>query len=96
MLFVDENRLYELPLKHGCLVVNFLLSSLSVAVKGIKKQHLVEIRSMGNPPPAVQLALTSVCLLLGESATDWKTIRGMIVKDDFISQIVNFDTDSLT
>ena len=30
---------------------------------------------MGNPPAVVKLALESICLLLGESATDWKAIR---------------------
>merc|ERR550519_215467 len=45
------------------------------AVKNIKKQHLVEVRSMGNPPPMVKIAPESVCTLLGESVTDWKSIR---------------------
>ena len=45
------------------------------AVKSIKKQHLVELRTMSMPPPAVKLALESVCVLLGESVTDWKFIR---------------------
>lgn len=62
------------------------------AVKGIKKQQLVELRSMAQPPSAVKLALESVCLLLGENATDWKAIRGVMVKDDFITKILNFDT----
>ncbi|KRX27972.1 Dynein heavy chain, cytoplasmic [Trichinella nelsoni] len=66
------------------------------AVKSIKKQHLVEVRSMANPPGLVKLALESICLLLGENCTDWKLMRAVIVKDDFISRIVNFDTDSVT
>lgn len=66
-----------------------------VAVKGIKKQHLVEVRSMANPPVAVKLALESICLLLGENAQDWKSIRGAIVKDNFISTIVNFTTEDI-
>ncbi|KRZ77608.1 Dynein heavy chain, cytoplasmic [Trichinella papuae] len=66
------------------------------AVKSIKKQHLVEVRSMANPPGLVKLALESICLLLGENCTEWKLMRAVIVKDDFISRIVNFDTDSVT
>jgi hypothetical protein len=38
-------------------------------------QLQVEVRSMGNPPAVVKLALESICLLLGENATDWKAIR---------------------
>ena len=66
-----------------------------VAVKSIKKQHLVEVRSMANPPSAVKTALESICLLLGENATDWKAIRGVIVKESFIPTIVNFNTDDI-
>ena len=72
------------------------LLSFFTAVKSIKKQHLVEVRSMGNPPPAVKLALESICLLLGEQATDWRTIRGVIIKDNFISTIVNFSTEDIS
>uniref|UniRef100_A0A8C0WNI1 Dynein heavy chain, cytosolic n=1 Tax=Castor canadensis TaxID=51338 RepID=A0A8C0WNI1_CASCN len=60
------------------------------AVKSIKKQHLVEVRSMANPPAAVKLALESICLLLGESTTDWKQIRSIIMRENFIPTIVNF------
>ena len=51
---------------------------------------------MGNPPPAVKLALESICLLLGEQAADWRTIRGVIIKDNFISTIVNFSTEDIS
>ena len=67
-----------------------------IAVKGIKKQHLVEVRTMGNPPPVIKLALESICLLLGQPVADWKEIRQILMKDTFISSIVNFDTDDIT
>lgn len=66
------------------------------AVKSIKKQHLVEVRSMANPPAIVKLTLESICLLLGEGTTDWKTIRSVIMRENFIGTIVNFNTDDLT
>lgn len=66
------------------------------AVKSIKKKDLVEIRSMGNPPPVVKLALEAICLLLGENASDWKVIRAVIMKDSFISSIVSYKTDDIT
>ncbi|EDW30259.1 GL17927 [Drosophila persimilis] len=66
------------------------------AVSSIKKKHLAEVRSMANPPAVVKLALESVCELLNESATDWKAIRGILVKDSFISSIVNLETDKIT
>jgi len=64
-------------------------------VKSIKKQHLVEVKSMANPPTAVKLALESICLLLGEKAEDWKAIRSIIVRENFINTVVNFSTDDI-
>ncbi|XP_050295050.1 dynein heavy chain, cytoplasmic isoform X2 [Anthonomus grandis grandis] len=67
------------------------------AVKSIKKQQLVEIRSMANPPAIVKLALESICLLLGENASDWKSIRAVIMRDNFINSVVNnFNTEDIS
>jgi dynein heavy chain 1 len=44
----------------------------------------------------VKLGLESVCLLLNQEATDWKAIRAVIVKDNFINTILNFSTDNIT
>lgn len=67
-----------------------------IAVKSIKKQHLVEVRSMANPPPIVKMALESVCLLLNENTNEWRSIRSVIMRENFITTIVNFGIDSLT
>lgn len=64
------------------------------SVSNIKKQHLTELRSMMNPPEAVKLALDSVCTLLGYRANSWKEIQGYVRRDDFISNIVNFDSEA--
>jgi dynein heavy chain 1 len=62
------------------------------AVSNIKKQHLTEVRSMANPPEAVKLAMESVCTVLGHRIESWKTVQGIIRRDDFIASIVHFDT----
>lgn len=66
------------------------------AVKSIKKQHLVEVRSLTNPPAIVKTAIESICVLLGEPDSDWKALRGVIMRDNFISTIVNFKTDDIS
>eukprot|EP01134_Creolimax_fragrantissima_P000216 CFRG0216T1 len=66
------------------------------AVSGIKKNQLSEVRSLQNPPAMVKLAMESVCTLLGELTVDWKAVRQVIVRDDFITSIVNFNTDHIT
>ncbi|KAI0828245.1 dynein heavy chain [Trametes gibbosa] len=62
------------------------------AVSSIKRQHLQEVRTMANPPEAVKSAMESVCTLLGHKIDSWRTVQGIIRRDDFIQRIVNFDT----
>lgn len=90
MLFLNY-ICFEIAIYHYYLYRNIT----SAAVKAIKRQHLVEIRSMANPPAVVKVALESICLLLEENATDWKQIRAVIMKDSFIPTIVNFNTESI-
>ena len=62
------------------------------AVSSIKRQQLQEVRTMANPPEAVKLAMESVCTILGHKIDSWRTVQGIIRRDDFILRIVNFDT----
>lgn len=66
-----------------------------VVVSSIKRQHLVEVRTMTNPPAVVKLALESICLMLGEETSDWKKIRQVIIRDNFISSIVSFSSEEM-
>ncbi|OKL56213.1 Dynein heavy chain, cytoplasmic [Talaromyces atroroseus] len=63
------------------------------SVSNIKRQHLTEVRSMGNPPASVRLTMEAVCTLLGHKVDSWKTIQGIIRRDDFIASIVNYDNE---
>ncbi len=66
------------------------------AVKSIKKQHLVEVRSLPKPPQMVKMALESVCLLIGEPTVDWRSIRSILMRENFIPTIINFSTEDIT
>ena len=66
------------------------------SVSSIKKQHLTELKSMGNPPNAIKLAMESVCILLGHKAESWKAVQTVLRRDDFIASIVNYDTSKLS
>ncbi|KAK8843995.1 hypothetical protein IAR55_006788 [Kwoniella newhampshirensis] len=66
------------------------------AVGNIKKQHLSEVRSMANPPEAVKLAMESACTVLGHQIDNWRSVQGIIRRDDFISSIQNFDTKKMS
>ena len=67
--------------------------SAQESVSNIKRQHLTEVRSMGNPPAGVKLALEAVCTLLGHKVDSWKTIQGIVRRDDFIASIVGYDNE---
>jgi dynein heavy chain 1, cytosolic len=64
------------------------------AVSNIKKQQLTEVRAMANPPEAVKLAMESICMILGHKVDSWRTVQTFIRRDNFISDIVNFDTQN--
>ncbi|CED84986.1 dynein heavy chain cytosolic [Phaffia rhodozyma] len=66
------------------------------AVSNIRKQHLTEVRSMANPPEAVKVAMESVCTVLGHKFDSWKTVQGLIRREDFIPSITSFDTSKMT
>ncbi|OWZ39026.1 dynein heavy chain 1, cytosolic [Cryptococcus neoformans Tu259-1] len=66
------------------------------AVGNIKKQHLSEVRSMANPPEAVKMAMESACTVLGHQIDSWRTVQGIIRREDFISSIQNFDTKKMS
>ncbi|KAL6836714.1 dynein heavy chain, N-terminal region 1 domain-containing protein [Trichoderma sp. SZMC 28015] len=61
------------------------------SVSNIKRQHLVEVRGMSNPPQSVRLALDAVCTLLGHKINDWKAVQGVVRREDFIASIIMFD-----
>lgn len=64
------------------------------SVSNIKRQHLTEVRAMGNPPEAVKLSMEAVCTMLGHKIESWKTVQSIIRRDDFIASIVNYKTET--
>lgn len=72
------------------------LQSAKQSVSNIRKSQLDEVRALARPPPAVQLTMEMVAVMMGEKSTDWTEIRKVIRRDDFITTIVNFNPMSLT
>lgn len=66
-----------------------------LAVKSIKKQQLTEVRTLPNPPPAIKLAVEAIAVMLGETDLGWKALRQLMMRETFISTIVNFDTEQM-
>ena len=56
------------------------------AMKSIKKQYLVEVRSVANPPPLIKRALESACILWGASSPiDWKGTRDVPFRQELMA-----------
>lgn len=70
------------------------VAEAKAAVSNIKKQHMQEVRAMANPPEAVRITMEAVCTALGQKIDNWRAVQAIIRRDDFISRIVNFDTQS--
>ncbi|AMD19130.1 HBR229Cp [Eremothecium sinecaudum] len=66
-----------------------------MGVKNIKKQQFTELRSMQNPPEAVKTTLEAVCVILGYSCKSWKEIQLAIRKDEFVTDIVYYNTETM-
>ena len=92
----EEGQLQDKNKIHITQTLPFYVYLSNSAVKGIKRQNLVEMKSLKNPPPAVKMALESICTLMGEKIMDWNAMRAFIMKDNFITNIVNFDTEGIT
>ena len=72
------------------------VAEAQASVSNIKRQHLNEMRAMVNPPGAVKMTMEAVCIFLGHKVDSWKSVQGVLRRDDFISSIVNYSTDMLT
>ncbi|GLD93495.1 hypothetical protein PINS_up002087 [Pythium insidiosum] len=72
------------------------LLDAQASVNSIRKSQLDEIRALARPPNAVKMTLEAVAIMLGETSLDWADLRKFIRRDDFISQVVNFDSEKLT
>lgn len=71
-----------------------LIYEAQQGVQNIKKQHLTEMRAMRNPPDTVKMVLESVCVLLGYQVSTWASVQQVVRQDDFIANIVSYDSDS--
>ena len=66
------------------------------SVQSIRKSQLDEIRALARPPVVVRMTIEAVAMMMGETSVEWTDLRKFIRKDDFISNIVNFSSESLT
>ena len=65
-------------------------------VKNIKKAQFDEVKALTTPPNVVRLVMELVVVLIGESQTDWMSIRRVLRGEDFLNSILNYDPKFLS
>lgn len=55
-----------------------ILENAKKIVDGLDKNHIVEIKALGTPPPAVEMVMACVMFMLGEKDLKWESIRNYI------------------
>ncbi|XP_034232307.1 dynein heavy chain, cytoplasmic-like isoform X2 [Thrips palmi] len=65
------------------------------AVKNMNNEELNEVRSFVNPSALVAMVLESICVLLGENATNWNAVRTFVRRRDFKSIVSNLKTEDI-
>jgi len=67
------------------------------AVEKIDRNQLVMLRTMPSPPAVVSMVFEAVCILFGQTKTDWATAKLLLIDlNRFIQSLINYDKDSLT
>ena len=63
------------------------------AVKTMKNQHLVKVRSLPLSPRLMKMSMESIYPLTGEPATEWTSINSVLIQENVIPTLINFSTD---
>jgi len=74
------------------------LKKAQESVNGVDRKDLSFMQNLPNPPAAIKMTCEAVvCLLKGRyAAVQWGEIKTELKKADFISKVLNFNTESLT
>jgi len=64
------------------------------ALDALRKEDINEIKSFPKPPPAVQMVMEAVCLLLKEPQT-WKSAQKVLQKSTFLVSLKEYDKDNI-
>ncbi len=73
------------------------MPALEAAVKALDsldKKDITEIKAFVKPPPAVQMVMEGVCILLGEKP-DWDTAKKVLGNTNLLNELKQFDKDNI-
>ena len=70
------------------------LNSALKALDSLDKKDITEIKSFAKPPPAVQVVMEAVCILLG-AKPDWENAKKQLSDSNFMASLQNYDKDNI-
>ncbi|CAM9811362.1 unnamed protein product, partial [Ectocarpus sp. 12 AP-2014] len=74
------------------------LPALEAALKALDsltKNDITEVKGFAKPPPAVQIVMEAVCILL-ETKTDWDSAKKVLADTSFMDKLKNYDKDNIS
>jgi dynein heavy chain 2 len=69
---------------------------MKLAVKGIKRNHLNEIKSFKTPPQAICDVLSGVLVLLGIQDLSWNSMKAFLAKRGIVDEILQLDIEKVS
>lgn len=58
-------------------------------------QAVSQVRALANPPSKIKKTMEAVCTLMGHKDLNWKAIKRIMSGSTFISDIINFDAETI-
>jgi len=75
------------------------LEAAKMAVSGVGKKEINELKALRNPPEVVKNVLGSAVVLLTQghsTSTDWKDIKAEVMKPTFLTDVMGLQADTVT
>lgn len=72
------------------------LEAARIALEGLEKSDITEIRSFATPPEAVQTVCECVAILKAVKEPGWKGAKGMMSEGGFLKSLMEMNCDVIT
>lgn len=72
------------------------LEAARIALEGLDRSDITEIRSFATPPEPVQTVCECVAIIKGVKETGWKGAKGMMSEGGFLKSLMELNCDIIT
>uniref|UniRef100_A0AAY5K1P1 AAA+ ATPase domain-containing protein n=1 Tax=Esox lucius TaxID=8010 RepID=A0AAY5K1P1_ESOLU len=71
------------------------LEAARIALQGLDKSDVTEIRSFAKPPKQVQVVCECILVMRGQKEISWKSAKGMMSEANFLRSLMEMDCDAI-